>query len=158
MDSVNILMNIRKIVRSVNLESKRIQKIYGVSIPQLLSLIHLKARTDYQSTQKELTEFLQLNSSTVTGIVNRLEKKGLVARLPNKDDRRVTNISLTTKGLELLEKEPDLLQEKLLKNLENIPEEKVGEVKNTLEFLVKVLEIESVDASPLIMMNDPLES
>ena len=115
-DLVNILTNIRKIVRSVNIESKRIEKSHGISIPQLLALIHLKNRDEYQCNIKELTKVLQLNSSTVTGIVNRLEKKGLVARLPKKDDRRVTNISLTSKGFELVEQSPVSLQEKLMKN------------------------------------------
>ena len=46
-----ILTDIRKIVRSINLESKRIQKDFGVSIPQLLCLSYLSSCEGYQSIQ-----------------------------------------------------------------------------------------------------------
>ena len=38
MNFIDILIRLRKIVRSVNLESKRVEKEQGVSIPQLLCL------------------------------------------------------------------------------------------------------------------------
>ena len=42
METINkysgIMISIRKIVRAINLESKRIEKDYGLSIPQLLTL------------------------------------------------------------------------------------------------------------------------
>ena len=77
MNSLDILIKIRKIVRSLNLESKAIQKDFGLSITQLLCLSHLEKTPNYQTTHKELMELLSLNSSTVTGIINRLEKKRL---------------------------------------------------------------------------------
>ena len=86
MDTTEILIKIRKIVRSVDIESKKIQKEYGVSIPQVLCLSFLHESPTYQATQGEIRNFLNLNSSTVSGIINRLEKKGLLARLPKSCD------------------------------------------------------------------------
>jgi len=37
MDTLDILINLRKIVRAINLESKRIQKDFGLSIPAPIS-------------------------------------------------------------------------------------------------------------------------
>lgn len=42
MDSIEIIVSIRKIVRSLNLESKAIQKGFGLSITQVLCLGHLE--------------------------------------------------------------------------------------------------------------------
>ncbi|MEJ2595055.1 MAG: MarR family transcriptional regulator [bacterium] len=133
-DHTDILIMIRKIVRSINLESKKIQKDFGISIPQLLCLNYLGQQENYQGTHKELTVYLNLNSSTVTGIINRLEKKGLVARLPKKDDKRVTYISLTSAGFKLLGETPDLLHQKLLKKLYLIPESDLVTILHPIMF------------------------
>jgi DNA-binding MarR family transcriptional regulator len=152
----NILIDIRKIVRSINLESKRIQKEFGISIPQLLCLSYLSNCPSYQSTHRELTRYLHLNSSTVTGIINRLERKGYLARLPKKDDRRVTYIALTSAGFGMLEKTPDLLHEKLSATLKKLPGEKVGTIQESLQIIISALGIEDVDASPMITMEEPI--
>ncbi len=77
-----IMSSVRKIVRAINLESKRVEKNFGISIPQLLTLKFLNESEGYKSSMKAIKEMLSLNASTVTGIVARLEQKGFVARLP----------------------------------------------------------------------------
>lgn len=47
---------------------------------------------------KQLADRLQLDSSTITGILDRLENKGLIKRKPNPNDRRTLSLVLTTKG------------------------------------------------------------
>jgi len=68
-----VMISVRKIVRAINLESKRVEKNLGISIPQLLTLKHLNEQPDYKSTMRRLRDFLSLNASTVTGIVARLD-------------------------------------------------------------------------------------
>ena len=152
----SILIDIRKIVRSINLESKRIQKEFGISIPQLLCLSFLSECDAFQSTHRELTRYLHLNSSTVTGIVNRLEKRGLIARLPKKEDRRVTYVALTSAGYKVLESTPDLLHEKLSAGLKKLPSEMVGTIQESLHLIIESLGIEDIDASPMITMEEPI--
>lgn len=157
MDSTEILIKIRKIVRSVDIESKKIQKEYGVSIPQVLCLSFLHESPNYQSTQGEIRKFLNLNSSTVSGIVDRLEKKGLLARLPKTGDKRVVNIALTSAGDKLLNNRPSLLHEQLSENLQTLDEEKFKKVEESLNTLITLFEIEEVEASPLITLEGDLE-
>lgn len=157
MDYKEIIIDMRKIVRSINLESKRIQKDFGISIPQLLCLTFLSKEDSYQSTHKQLTEYLNLNSSTVTGIVNRLEKKGLIARLPKQGDKRVTYIALTSAGYKIVADTPNLLQEKLSQNLARLSSEQITQIRTSLSLLVDVLEIKDVDASPLLTVDDPIQ-
>ena len=157
MDYKEIIIDMRKIVRSINLESKRIQKDFGISIPQLLCLAFLSKEDSYQSTHKQLTEHLNLNSSTVTGIVNRLEKKGLIARMPKKGDKRITYIALTSAGYKIVSDTPNLLQEKLAENLSKLSSQQITQIKTSLSLLVEVLEIKDVDASPLLTVEDPIQ-
>lgn len=156
MESIEILMNIRKIVRSLNLESKSIQKDFGLSMTQLLCLNHLEKSNNYQSTHKDLMSLLSLNSSTVTGIVNRLEKKGLVARLPKPDDKRVTYIALTASGLKLLQDAPNILHDRLAKRMNALSEKDRDMVGRSLQIIVSAMEIKEIEASPLAISGDAM--
>jgi len=157
MESTEILIKIRKIVRSINLESKKIQKEYGVSIPQVLCLQYLRNSVNYQAGQGEIRKFLNLNASTASGIINRLENKGLVARLPKSGDKRVVTIALTSKGDQLMQKMPSLLHERLSEKMIKLDNSTLENIKSSLELLVNILEIDDVEAFPLISNDDTLE-
>ena len=157
MDTTEILIKIRKIVRSVDIESKKIQKEYGVSIPQVLCLNFLRDSPNFQSTQDEIRKFLNLNSSTVSGIINRLEKKGLLARLPKSGDKRLVNIALTSAGDKILNSIPSLLHEQLSEKLQKLGENELKKVEESLDVLIKLLSIQQVKASPLIASEIDLE-
>ncbi len=153
-ESTHILIKIRKIVRSINLESKKIQKEYGISITQLLCLNYLSECADYHSTQHDIRHYLNLNSSTVTGIIQRLEKKGFVAKLPKTGDKRVTHIILTSKGEKLRSQVPPLLHDKLASKLGELSSNKIQEITESLDVLIHLLNIEKLDASPLLTSED----
>ncbi len=157
METTDILIRIRKIVRSINLESKKILKEYGVSIPQVLCLNYLHDAPNFQATQGELKRFLKLNSSTLSGIVHRLEKKGLVARLPKSGDKRVVNIALTSAGDELISSMPSLLHEQLSDKLQTLNAPDLQRIEESLDLLIHLLDIESVEASPVITIQGNLE-
>lgn len=153
----NLLIDIRKIIRSINLESKRIEKEYGVSIPQLLTLNYLKSKPEYKATPTEIKNFLNLNASTVTGIVQRLEKKGFLARLPKmQGDKRVSHIVITSNGASLLDKIPPLMQEKLMKKLAKLPPDKINQLNEAIHMLVEIMDIDKIDAAPMLTINDPI--
>ena len=157
MDTTEILITIRKIVRSINIESKKIQKEYGVSIPQVLCLNYLHAIPNFQSTQGEIRQFLNLNSSTTSGIINRLENKGLLARLPKQGDKRVVNIALTSKGADLLNRVPPLLHEQLSEKLQSLSNVRLQQIQESLHTLVTLLDIGMIEASPLITIEEPID-
>ncbi len=156
--STQILIKIRKILRSINLESKKIQKEYGVSIPQVLCLSYLHNSPNYQTTQRELRTFLQLNSSTTTGIVQRLEKKGLVARLPRSGDKRVTQIALTSRGEKLIIAIPPLMHDRLTKSIESMTADQFERLTQSLDWLINTLELPPYDAAPVISTQENLLS
>jgi len=151
-----IMISVRKIVRAINLESKRVEKNFGISIPQLLTLKYLKEKPDYKTTMRSLREFLSLNASTVTGIVSRLETKGFIARLPDPFDKRSTPIALTSKGDDLIKKTNLSLHEKISKNLEALNEEEYSAIVESFQTIINFLNIEGLDASPIITGGDEI--
>ena len=53
---------------------------------------------------KDLGKQLHLDSGTLTPLLKRLEKKGLITRQRYKDDERVLIVSITKEGMDLQEK------------------------------------------------------
>ena len=157
METTEILIKIRKIVRSIDIESKKIQKEHGVSIPQVLCLTYLHDSPNYQATQADLRRFLNLNPSTVSGIIDRLEKKGYLARLPKLGDKRVVNIALTSSGDRLLKKIPSLLHVQLAEKLQQLSENELNDVERGLNTLVTILEIDKEEASPMITIESDID-
>jgi MarR family transcriptional regulator, organic hydroperoxide resistance regulator len=74
---------------------------YELSPPQLGALKALDS--DNPLAMSELAEVLGCDNSNVTGIVDRLEHRGLVERRPADHDRRVKLLALTDEGLALRE-------------------------------------------------------
>lgn len=157
MDYTEIVIAIRRLIRAIDLDSKKSQKETGLSIPQLLALIFISKQTDYQTTQLELRKHLNLNSSTVTGIVSRLVNKGYLARLPAREDKRATRLAITHEGLAILKVSSPLLQEKLTNRLSKLEDQKLDEILSTLNFLISLLEAEDIDASPFITSSENLD-
>ena len=70
-----------------------------------LSLIQtrlLGVLRDRDPTMNELAKLLELDKSSVTGLVDRAERRGLVARVPSTEDRRTVLVSLTDYGRSLV--------------------------------------------------------
>ena len=56
-------------------------------------------------TFKEIGEQTLITKGTLTGVIDRMEEKGLVRRIALADDRRCTRVVLTAKGNRLFQKE-----------------------------------------------------
>jgi MarR family transcriptional regulator, lower aerobic nicotinate degradation pathway regulator len=79
----------------------RIAATHGLSIVQARLLGILRDRSP---TIMELARFLQLDKSSVTGLVDRAQERGLVRRTASTFDRRSVQVMLTVAGLELVDR------------------------------------------------------
>lgn len=64
-----------------------------------------------ECTPGDLAERLDLNASAVTGLAERLERAGFIARRPHEEDRRVTLLALTKAGRDRLKAARPLIDE-----------------------------------------------
>jgi DNA-binding MarR family transcriptional regulator len=74
---------------------------HDMSLTQLRVLAILR---DRQGSMTELAAYLGLDKSTISGLVDRAEKRGLLQRAPNPRDGRGVDVALTPKGIELAER------------------------------------------------------
>ncbi len=81
-------------------EGRRVTKEFArranLTGPQLTVIKMLETIGDLSLS--ELSEKIRAQNSTVTGIIDRMEREGLVVRERSKEDRRVVHIKLTEKG------------------------------------------------------------
>jgi DNA-binding MarR family transcriptional regulator len=91
-----IVGGIRKLVRALDVLSKRLASEAGVTSPQLLSLQHI-ARSS-SSTATGVAKNIHVSPSTAVGILDRLEDKGLITRHRDRSDRRVVHVTATDVG------------------------------------------------------------
>jgi DNA-binding MarR family transcriptional regulator len=95
----------------------------------------------------KLSERMYLHMSTISGIVDRLEKKGFVERKRDVVDRRVVKISLTKSGKKLVQKAPEAAQGRLLHGLESLSTRQVQMIWHSFQKVVRLMEIEDVKAT-----------
>ena len=90
---LRILRSLRCVIRAVDKYSHKLNTELGLTTPQLLCLDTL-AKNERPLTLTELAETVNLGASTVNGIVDRLERDGLVHRIRSQEDRRVVVVAL----------------------------------------------------------------
>jgi len=78
-------------------------KSFGISPEQFNVLRILRGQYPNCANNQLITERMIDKSSNCSRIVEKLKQKGLVDRKENKDDRRHVDITITQKGLDLLE-------------------------------------------------------
>lgn len=88
------------------------------------------------STAAELSRELYIDSASITRMIDRLEKRGLIQRVPRSDDRRVINLHLTEVGVELANKLPDLYVGVLNQNFIEFSNDEVETLKTLLRKLL----------------------
>ncbi|AJE85387.1 MarR family transcriptional regulator [Streptomyces albus] len=73
---------------------------FGLTSQQIQLLCMLAGRPSFG----ELAASLGCDKTNITGLVNRLEKRGVLAREPDTRDRRISRVVLTETGEELRER------------------------------------------------------
>jgi len=118
-------------------ESRRITKELArradLTGPQLTVVKLLEQIGDLSLS--ELSDKIRAQNSTVTGIIDRMEREGLVTRERSKEDRRVVYIKLTTKGRDLAQEIPIEPMEIFKGALESLS---ATEVRDLMKILTKL--------------------
>jgi DNA-binding MarR family transcriptional regulator len=87
-------------------------------------------------TMRNVAEYLHIKAPSVTSIVIRLEREGLVARIKEKNDRRVVRISLTKKGVARMHKyvsESSQAMEKVFSKMRSKDVEELARILRSLQ-------------------------
>ena len=146
--SLDILRSIRRIVRRLEAVSAELEASHNITIPQFLCL-HAMAR-EGRLTQAELSREIRLSASTLVGVIDRLEAKGLATRQRDPEDRRRIYIVPTAAGLAIQQSAPEPLQLQLERGLDAMSEAERHVIAASLDRLVHLLEAQDIDVAPVL--------
>lgn len=143
-----VLMALRRIIRAIDLHSRDLVGNYGLTGPQLMVLRVLASGNG--RLVGEVARQVHLSQATVTGIVGRLEKRGLVTRVRGDEDKRQVVVSLTAVAREMLAQAPPLLQESFIKEFSKLQDWEQSQILSALQRIVAMMEAKDIDATPML--------
>jgi DNA-binding MarR family transcriptional regulator len=88
------------------------------------------------STAAELARETYIDSASMTRMIDRLEKRGLIVRMPRGDDRRIINLQLTEDGRSLAGQLPACYTQVLNQNFAEFTMDEVTTLKTLLRKLL----------------------
>jgi DNA-binding MarR family transcriptional regulator len=144
---------LRQIMRAVDLHSRHLMDECGLTGPQLAALREASRLGPVSSGA--LARAVHLSQPTVTGILNRLEKRGLILRSRGESDRRTVTVALTDLGREVLSRAPSLLQDRLRAELSRLEEWEQSMTLATLQRVAAMMGAEDLEAAPHLVSTSP---
>ena len=129
---------VRKLVRMFQLFERDQIKVHGFTTTQCYTLLEIDKSGSI--TMNELSERMNLNSSTMTRIMDTLVRDGYTQRQKSDEDRRLVLVSLSEKGKTSAGKLNDSVNGYYKKVIESIPEGKLDDILKSADLLVHAFE------------------
>jgi DNA-binding MarR family transcriptional regulator len=119
-DAQRVMDAIRRLVQTLRVGSRSAERGVGLSSAQLFVLERLAASKKPLSVN-ELAERTLTHQSSVSVVVQKLEKRGLVRRSPAAEDARRAELSLAPAAVKLLKDAPRTAQDQIIDALSAMP-------------------------------------
>jgi DNA-binding MarR family transcriptional regulator len=135
-------------MRAVDIHSKKLERNYRLTGPQLIVLNEIIKNN--QMPIGRLAKTVNLSNATITGIVDRLEKRGLLKRIRSADDRRQVLIQATETGQSTFRSAPPPLQEQFITRFGGLPLKEQNAILHALERTAAMMNAEDLDVGPIL--------
>lgn len=136
-NTAQIVCSIERLLREISTLVKRkerdIVSQFSITLPQFSALLLLKQEGDM--TIGEMSRKLCLACSTMTDLIDRMEKNKVLERVRDQRDRRVIRIHLLEKGQQMIQKVMDARCQYLTDVLSSAPSEKILILSEQLSYL-----------------------
>ncbi|WP_206486557.1 MarR family transcriptional regulator [Thalassotalea sp. G2M2-11] len=146
-----LLVSIRKVIRAIDLHSKQLNKLSGLTGPQLLILQEIDKTKGVTASQ--VAKQINLSAATVTNILDRLESRGLIERVRSSEDKRRVSLFLTQKGQTSLVDAPRLLQESFIKQFRELADWEQSLLLSSMQRIATMMDANELDAAPVLELN-----
>ncbi|MDZ7736522.1 MAG: MarR family transcriptional regulator [Gammaproteobacteria bacterium] len=140
----DILAALRRIIRAVDLQSRQLVRSHGLTGPQALLLKEITLAGEL--TVGQLADRVSLSQATVTDILLRLEKRGLIERQRSREDKRRVLVHITVAGRRLMKHSLPLLQEAFLDKLNQLQEWEQTQLLASLQRLADMMNAQTLEA------------
>ncbi|MGD9031798.1 MAG: MarR family transcriptional regulator [Desulfobacteraceae bacterium] len=142
----NIFLALRAATHISTMYSKNLEKEFGVTLGQLLCLRTLLKKNSLSIN--DISKHVLVSPSTVTGIVDRLQEKGLVKRMRFSEDRRIVHVVISDMGRQVVHSARGPIQRLLANHFKKLALEELQVISEGLVILlefIKTVEVSSID-------------
>ena len=143
-----VLIALRRIIQAIDLYSRSLVKRHGITGPQLVILQELSKHSEM--SVGELAKAISLGQATVTGILDRLENRGLIIRRKSDDDKRKVLIAPTEESHKMIATTPSPLQQTFVTQFEKLQDWEKNMILAVLQKIVAMMDAKSIEAYPLL--------
>lgn len=144
----NVLIALRQIIRATDLYSRKLSKESGLTSPQLLVMQAIHAQGEM--TMGDIAADVSLSQATITTILDRLDKRGLIERMRGESDKRRVYARLTDEGRRLIAAAPRPLQEEFIARFETLQQWEQSLIISSLQRVAAMMNAGDIDASPVL--------
>lgn len=146
------LIALRRILRATELYARDLAHAVGLTPAQLRVLQIVVERESL--TPKMLARQMGVSQATVSALVDKLEQRGLVRRVPSETDRRQTHVLITPAGLDHLADAPGALQQRYVRAFARLADWEQAQLVASLERVADMLDAGQIDAAPVLTTGD----
>ncbi len=143
-----VLIALRRIIRAIDLHSRKLSKESGLTGPQLLIMRSIHNLGEV--TIGEVARHVNLSQATVTTIMDRLEKRDLASRKRSVNDKRKVYTYLTEKGQALISKAPKPLQQEFIQQFQQLQDWEQSLLVSSVQRIATMMDAEKIDAAPVL--------
>lgn len=143
-----VLVALRRITRAIDLHSRSLIRSHGLTGPQIMILKQLVEGGD--ASAGALAESVSLSQATVTDILNRLERRGLITRTRSESDGRRVVVHATDAAALLLSSSPPLLQDRFISQFYELADWERSSMLSTLQRIATMMDATNLDVAPVL--------
>lgn len=150
------LIALRRILRATEVYGRDLARAAGLTAVQfrVLQIVGERGLT----TATEIARRMRVSQATITSLVDKLVRHGMVTREKSQADRRQINILITDRGRETISQAPDALQQRYVRRFEGMHDWEQAQLVASLERVAAMLDASEIDASPVLDTGDLRDS
>lgn len=145
---LSTIQHLRIILRAMQAHSRYVEKQYGLSSAKLWMLRELHTNPGIKVSR--LAAALAIHPSTCSNMLDKLEERGFLFRERSRTDQRAVHLTLTEKGVHLLENVPQPNQDDINLALEQFSDEQLTCLTEALGELVEKMNIKKAGIKDLV--------
>ncbi|MFP4300488.1 MAG: MarR family winged helix-turn-helix transcriptional regulator [Alkalispirochaetaceae bacterium] len=146
--SVEVLETLRKIIRAIDIHSRKLSKEFGLTGPQLVVIKEIASKGPVSIGA--VARGVSLSQATVTSILDRLEQRGFVRRDRSSEDRRRVLVNVTEKATDVLESNPNFLQDEFLRRFNALAEWEQSLILSSIQRIAAMMDATDLKVDPIL--------
>lgn len=143
-----VLIELRRIIRTTQLNAKLLARDTGMTPSQRVALQLLQASGEM--TARQIAQSLHLTQATVTALLDRLQERGWIVRRRDTSDRRRVYVKLTATADQELRRAPETLHERFLRDFRALQPWEQSSILAALQRVGQLMDAAAMDPSPVL--------